>query len=59
MAKKKKAIKKKSSFGSMYVDHISPPLSDDAPRGINIAIGFEEALKLHLALGQALGHLNS
>ena len=54
-----KEIRKKSSFGSCNADHISPPPKEDAPKGINIVVGFEEALKLHLAIGQALAHLNS
>lgn len=40
------------------VDHFSPPLTD-VPKAINVNISFEEALKLHLSLGQALGKLNS
>ena len=32
---------------------------DDAPPPMNIILSFEEALKLHLSLGQALARLNS
>ncbi len=53
-----KAIKKKVTFGSATVDHFSPKLTD-APKAINVHVSFEEALKLHLSLGQALGQLNS
>ena len=60
MAKrKKKQITKKESFGGCDIDHFSPPLSRDVPIGINLAISFEDGLKLHLALGQILGQLNS
>jgi hypothetical protein len=52
-------IKTKSSFGSVQVDHFSPPLSDDVPKAVNIHISFEEAMRLHLGLGQALAKLNS
>ena len=55
---KKKQIKKKESFGGCDIDHFSPPLSEDVPKGINLAIRFEDGLKLHLALGQILGQLN-
>ena len=54
-----KEIRKKSSFGTCYADHISPPPKEDAPKGINIAVSFEEALKLHFSIGQALAALNS
>ncbi|MBS1717645.1 MAG: hypothetical protein JSS72_07925 [Armatimonadetes bacterium] len=53
-----KEIKTKSSFGTIRVDHVSPPLSGDTPKGINLVISFEEALKLHLGLLQVLGKLN-
>jgi hypothetical protein len=50
--------KRKSTFGSSYVDHFSPALSEATPKAINVHLSFEEALKLHLSLGQLLGHLN-
>jgi len=53
-----KEIKSKVTFGSAMVDHFSPKLTD-APKAINVHVSFEEALKLHLSLGQALGKLNS
>ena len=52
-------IKKKESFGSVTVDHVSPAYDESAPTAINVHISFEEALKLHLGLGQALAQLNS
>jgi hypothetical protein len=51
-------IKRKVTFGSANVDHFSPPLPESTPKAINIVLSFEEALKLHLSLGQLLGHLN-
>lgn len=50
--------KRKSTFGSSNVDHFSPALSGGTPKAINVILSFEEALKLHLSLGQLLGHLN-
>jgi hypothetical protein len=51
-------IKRKTSFGSVTVDHFSPPVASGLPTALNIHISFEEALKLYLGLGQLLGHLN-
>lgn len=61
MAKKKSAkLKRKgvNSFGVVYIDHIEPaiPVSDRKP--IVIGMTIDEGLKLHLALLQALSHLN-
>ncbi|MEX2171414.1 MAG: hypothetical protein WD851_18995 [Pirellulales bacterium] len=62
-AKRKKSsgtgLRTKASFGTCNADHLSPAPADDAPRSVNIAISFEESLKLHFALGQALAKLNS
>jgi hypothetical protein len=52
-------IKRKKTFGSVSLDHVSPPLAPDAPKAINFHLSFEEALKLHLGLGQVLAQLNS
>ena len=41
-----------------WIDHINPPPPDSA-RSINLHFSFEEGLKLHFALGQALAKLNS
>ena len=57
--RKKKQIKQKVSFGACDIDHFSPPMKADATPAINMNISFEEGLKLHLALGQILGQLNS
>lgn len=52
-------IKSKASFGTVNIDFISPPLSEDTPNAVNITISFEEALKLHIGLVQILGKLNT
>jgi len=54
----KKTIRRKKTYGSANVDHFSPPLTERMPKAINIVLSFEEAMKLHLSLGQLLGHLN-
>ncbi|MFL5329884.1 MAG: hypothetical protein ACJ8C4_13325 [Gemmataceae bacterium] len=54
-----KSIKTKKSFGSVRVSRYSPPLVAGMPVALNIHVSFEEAMRLHLGLGQALGKLNS
>lgn len=54
-----KNIKIKKSFGSVRVSRYSPPLAAGMPKALNIHISFEEAMRLHLGLGQALARLNS
>jgi hypothetical protein len=51
-------IRTKRSFGIARIDHINPRPPDSA-KSINIHLSFEEALKLHFSLGQALAKLNS
>lgn len=51
-------IKTKSTFGTVRIDHFSPPLPDGTPKAINVVLSFEEALKLHVGLMQILGKLN-
>jgi len=48
----------KESYGTCSVDHFSPPPSLVWPPAINVVIGFEEALKLNLALDEALRDIN-
>ena len=55
---KKKALRRKTTFGSTSVDHFSPPLPEATPKAINMVLSFEDAMRLHLSLGQLLGHLN-
>lgn len=52
-------IKTKKSFGTLDVATVSPDWGDDFPISLNMVVSFEEALKLHLSLGQALAKLNS
>jgi hypothetical protein len=54
-----KEIKTKQTFGGMEVDQIKPEPKEGVPPAMNIIITFEDALKLHLSLGQALAKLNS
>ncbi len=54
-----KEIKTKKSFGSVGIDHISPAVPEGMPKALNLHISFEEAMRLHLGLGQALAKLNS
>ena len=53
------AIKTKKSFGTVKVSHFSPARGEGWPKAINVALNFEEALKLYFGLGQILGKLNS
>lgn len=52
-------IPTKQSFGSVSINRFSPSKEDEWPKAINVHISFEEALRLHLGLGQLLGKLNS
>lgn len=52
------SAKRKVTYGSSNIDHFSPALPDGTPKAVNVILSFEEALKLHLSLGQLLGHLN-
>jgi hypothetical protein len=52
-------IKTKKSFGTVAVDHFSPARESEWPKAINITISFEEAMRLHLGLGELLGKLNT
>jgi len=49
----------KKSFGGCDLVRISPSPKEDGPKAVNLLLTFEEALKLHLSLGQALARLNS
>lgn len=62
MAKKRatrQTIRQKETFGGGNIDHFSPAIPDGTPKAINMILSFEDALKLHLSLGQILGKLNS
>jgi hypothetical protein len=49
------------SFGGCDFSRTSPSLNRLSPstKVLNVAIGFEEALKLHLAIGECVRKLNS
>ena len=51
--------KQKKTFGGARIEVIRPAPKENSPKSENLLISFEEALKLHLAIGQALGKLNS
>jgi len=55
----KTAAKEKDSFGTLTVHHTNPDLQHRGLKGVNIVISFEEGLKLHLALWQALARLST
>ncbi len=48
------------TFGGCRFSHTSPGLAKLSPgtKKLNIKIGFEEALKLHLAVGECISKLN-
>ena len=51
---------KEKSFGTAAIDHFTPSdFAENAPKAINVVLSFEEALKLHLSIGQTLAKLNS
>jgi hypothetical protein len=50
--------RRKKTFGSANVERLSPPPRPGGPDSLNVVLSFEEALKLHLSIGQLLGHLN-
>lgn len=54
----KGSAKQKQSYGSCSVDHFSPPVKEGWPPAINIVLGFEEAMKLQLALQARLLDIN-
>jgi hypothetical protein len=53
-------IKVKKHFGAANIDHISPtPTRENYPRAFKVCVSFENAMRLHLSLGQALAKLNT
>lgn len=52
-------VRKKQSYGTLDISHISPPPKGNWPKGINVVLSFEDALKLHIGLMQILGEINS
>ena len=47
----------KKTFGGAYAEMIRPQPSPTVPTALNIHLAFDEALKLHFALGQALARI--
>jgi len=54
-----KSIPTKQSFGSVRIDRFSLAVPEGMPKALNVHISFEETMRLHLGLGQALAKLNS
>ena len=54
-------VPKKFSFGGCDIENTSPELIalTAETKILNVRIGFEEALKLHLAIGECISKLNS
>jgi len=50
--------RRKKTFGGANVERFSPAPGLGVPKALNCVLSFEDALKLHLSLGQVLGHLN-
>ena len=53
-----KTARQKQSYGGCTVDHFSPPPGDGWPPAVNITLGFEDAMKLSLALQARLLDIN-
>jgi hypothetical protein len=53
-----KEVPTKKTFGGCDIDHLRPKADAGLPAALNVVVSFEDALKLHLALGQALAKLN-
>jgi hypothetical protein len=51
--------KKKATHGGCKYASLSPATMNENVKVLNFSLAFEEALKLHLSLGQALAELNS
>ncbi len=50
--------KKKQSYGGCNIDNFSPARAPGWPKAINVVLGFEDALKLQLALQARLMEMN-
>ncbi len=61
MAEQATPAVKTFSFGGCDFGRTSPPVAALSPNTqvLNLEIGFEEALKLHLAIGECVRRLNS
>jgi len=54
----KETKQKGYTFGTCAFNHLTPPTFSDATRAVNIVVSFEEALKLDLAINEAVRTLN-
>jgi hypothetical protein len=52
------AKQKQFTYGTCTFDHLSPPTVSLSTRAVNIVMSFEEALKLNLAVSEAVRALN-
>ncbi len=52
-------IQTKTSYGGGDIAAVSPTNASEKVNTLKVSLTFEEALKIHLGLGQALGKLNS
>ncbi len=61
MATSRRPILKTSSFGGCEFGKLSPQLSKLSAdtRVLNVTLSFEDALKIHLAIGECVRQLNS
>ncbi len=50
--------RQKQSYGGCNIDHFSPAKTEGWPKAINIVLGFEDAMKLQLALQARLLKMN-
>jgi hypothetical protein len=53
-----KTARQKQSYGGCTVNHFSPRPQEGWPPAVNIVLGFEEAMKLQLALQARLLDMN-
>lgn len=44
---------------TVTIDHFNAPRDESLPKAMNVTLPLDEALRLHLGLGQLLGQLNS
>ncbi len=54
----KTPTKKKQSYGGCTVNYFSPAKAEGWPKAINMVLGFEEAMKLQVALQARLMDIN-
>lgn len=50
-------IPRKQTFGGAYAAMIRPEPGEGTPKALNVHLAFDDALKLHFAIGQALAQI--